>query len=59
MTVSKYSVVYVINYVCTYVYVYRVIQPPSGDPWLLGHGLANHATWDRWTDVPFYSLHIP
>ena len=34
-------------------------ETPGGNPWLLGYGLANCMTWDRWTGsctVPCASL---
>ena len=31
----------------------RVVQPPRGDPWFLGYGLANYTTADRWAGAPF------
>ena len=28
----------------------RIVQPPRGDLWFLGYGLANCTTADRWAD---------
>ena len=35
-----------------------VVQPPRGDPWILGYDLANATTWVSWTGVPICSMFI-
>ena len=64
MYVYVVVVVVVVVVVCIYTYMFvcmcvwgwggdRVVQPPCGDPWFLGYGLANCTTADRWAGAPF------
>ena len=34
------------------------MQPPCGDPWKLGHGLANRTSWYSWSSAPSCTMYV-